>query len=165
MKRLLLLFLMWGVIFSNTSLAEEIKENTEIDINNIGSVVLVIDSVNGDILDVNKSALDFYGYSKEEFLELKINDINTLTEQEFKEVMDIAKINKEDYLELKHILKNGYIKDVEVYSSEGIISGEQQLYLVVHDISDRILIQKEARTNQYIIYFCLFLLFIFIFLY
>lgn len=160
MKRLLFLILIWVVICTNIAFAEESSKSIEIDINSIGSAVLIIDSTNGDILNVNNEALDFYGYSKEEFLGLKISDINTLTEQEVIEAMDLAKTSGKEYFEFKHLLKNGEIKDVEVYSSIELISGEQRLFSVVHDISDRVLIQNTAKRNQYIIYLCLFLLII-----
>ena len=45
------------------------------------AIKLLIDPETGRIVDANQSALDFYGYSSAEFKNLKISDINTLSQK------------------------------------------------------------------------------------
>lgn len=91
--------------------------NSESIFDNHKSVMLLIDSETGEIIDANTAAQDFYGYSKEELLQMNISDINTLSEKETKAEMQLALLEKRNYFEFKHRLANGKICDVEVYSS------------------------------------------------
>jgi PAS domain S-box-containing protein len=101
------------------------------------SVMLLIDVNSGYILDVNISALNFYGYSKEQLKNMNIAEINILNKEAIKQEMELAFLEKRNYFIFKHKLANGELKDVEVHSTPMIINGKETLFSVIHDISER----------------------------
>jgi PAS domain S-box-containing protein len=48
-------------------------------------VMLIIDKETKNFLNANESALKFYGYTKKEFLDVNVNDINMFTLKQIKE--------------------------------------------------------------------------------
>lgn len=141
------------VVFSEEYQIEKIYETH-------GSIILVIEGETGRIVDYNKAAQDFYGYSKEEFLQLNISDINRLPATEIKKEMDLAIKEERNYFIFQHQVKNGEIHHVEVYTSP-IISkeGKPLLFSIIHDITPRINAEEESRQNRQLIIFGLILLF------
>ncbi|HOO52460.1 MAG TPA: PAS domain-containing protein, partial [Alphaproteobacteria bacterium] len=71
--------------------------------------------LNGNILSSNQAFQDMLGYSKEEILNLNINQIDYLETPEItKQRIENIKQNGSDQFETKHLKKNGEIIDVEV---------------------------------------------------
>jgi len=108
------------------------------------SVMLLINPVNADIVDANPAATSYYGWSHEELTCKKITDINTLTERQVFQEMEQAKKEKRRHFFFQHILANGDIRDVEVYSGPVKLRGKQLLYSIIHDITD----SKQAEEAQ-----------------
>jgi PAS domain S-box-containing protein len=104
--------------------------------NNNKAVELLIDPTNGNIVDFNKSALQYYGYSEAEFKSMNIADINTLTKAEIAEEMQRACSEKRHYFRFQHRLASGEIRQVEVYTGPIELEDQHLLYSVVHDITD-----------------------------
>jgi len=51
------------------------------------SVMFILNPETGCIIDANKAACNFYGYKKDELINMAIHDINTLSEEQvFKEI-------------------------------------------------------------------------------
>ena len=109
------------------------------------SVILLIDPGTGAINDANPSACLFYGYKKEELINLKITDINTLSKREVFIEMKKAKSEKRNYFNFKHRLSNGAIRDVEVFSGPITMSEKSLLCSVIHDISERKSAEREKE--------------------
>ena len=135
-----------------TELASKEKRFRELFENN-KAPELIIDPVQGKIIDANNSALVYYGYSRAEITALKISDINTLTQQEvLREMVNATKENRAHYY-FKHRLANGEIRDVEVHSGPINWDGKQLNYSIIHDITARIvaenaLISAKAEAEQ-----------------
>lgn len=114
-----------------------------------GSIMLLIEPVSGRIIDVNESALKFYGYSNDEFLQMKISQINMLDAEEIFKKTSRAKENIQNRFEFPHRLKNGLIKTVEVYTSPVETEDGMVLFSIIKDITEqkrlqnRIIEQKE----------------------
>ena len=120
------------------------------------SVMLLIDSTTGDIIDANSAAADFYGYTREELTKMKISDINTLSDQEIEEEMKAAILEKRNYFEFKHRIKDGSIKDVEVYSSPASDkTGNAVLFSIVHDITAKKQAEREVISNKMMVIYLL----------
>lgn len=101
------------------------------------AIKLLIDPDNGAVIDANEAALQFYGYSKEEFQKLNISGINTLSADEIAQRMAEAMAEKRNYFVFKHKLSDGSIRDVEVYSSPVRIDGKVLLHSIIHDITEK----------------------------
>ncbi|NSW46138.1 MAG: PAS domain S-box protein [Bacteroidales bacterium] len=97
------------------------------------SIKLLINPENGKIVNANKAACEFYGYSFDEITQLNINQINILSDDEIKKAMQLEKENQCHFVNFKHRLKNGEIKEVEVYSGKIILNNQELLYSIIHD--------------------------------
>lgn len=107
------------------------------------SVQLLIDPANGNIVDVNQAACDFYGYSYQELTSIKIEDINQYSKKLIKSEMQVAIDNERNYFEFKHKLSNGTVRNVEVYSNPIQIDDKKHLISIIHDITARKIAEKE----------------------
>jgi len=100
--------------------------------------VLIIRPVDGHIIDVNETAVGFYGYDKRTLKTMTIFDINTLSEAAVKQKMTEAKQKNERYFHFQHQLKNGTIRDVKINSIPVTYHDETLLFSLVTDITDAI---------------------------
>ena len=109
------------------------------------AIILFVDPINGDILFVNDAAVEFYGYSREQLMNMNINKIITLPEEEIKAKRSMAIKQKQNYFELKHKLANGDIRDVEVYQTKLVYDNKDIFSTIVHDITEKRKIEDELK--------------------
>jgi PAS domain S-box-containing protein len=109
------------------------------------AIKLLIDPKTGGIIDANKSAAKFYGWTREELKKMKLHQINILSEDEIKSRIDKVLVQGEIQFEFRHRLKNASLRDVEVYSSKIKIGEREILHSIVHDIT------KRKRTEEALI--------------
>lgn len=109
------------------------------------AIMLIIDPKDGKIVNANKAASKFYGYSKKQLQNMYIQDINSLPNEEIKFRMQQAKLKKQNYFLFKHKLADGKIKDVEVYSTPITLKNKTLLFSIIHDISDKIQIEENLK--------------------
>lgn len=105
------------------------------------AVKLLIDPTNGKIVDANSAAANFYGYSLNVLRNMKITQINQLSEKEILEEMQKAKTEQRTFFEFVHKLADGSLRDVVVYSGPLNFKGRKLLYSIILDITD----QKKAK--------------------
>ncbi len=79
--------------------------------------MLLLKPFSGRIIEANKAATAFYGYSKEELLSMTIADINMLGKDKVEDLLTNAKYKGQKYFTFPHRLKSGEIRTVDVYSS------------------------------------------------
>ena len=115
------------------------------------AILLLIDPETEDIVDANPAAFTFYGWSKEEFLQKKVSDLNILNDEEIKQEMQNALTEKRNYFEFRHRLANGEIRDVQVFSGPIQDKGKTFLYSIVHDITSRKQAEKELQRQRRIL--------------
>jgi len=101
------------------------------------AVKLLIDPVEGWIVDANPAAAAFYGYPLETLRTLRVTDLNTLSPEDVAKEMERAKQEKRSHFLFPHRLASGEIRDVEVYSSRIAVNGRTLLLSLIHDITDR----------------------------
>lgn len=107
------------------------------------AVKLLIDPETGMILDANQAAADFYGWTREEIKQMKIWQINTLSQEEVKKEMDKALLERRVHFEFRHRRADDSIRDVEVFSSKIKINGKDVLHSIIHDITERKKVEEE----------------------
>lgn len=112
------------------------------------SVLLLIDSNSGDIVDVNPAATSFYGWSKQEMCRKNISEINMLPQPEIQEKMRSSKNKNENHFIFKHRLADKSIRDVEVYTGPIVIDNNELIFSIVHDVTDRIKIEKALHESE-----------------
>ncbi|WP_281557093.1 EAL domain-containing protein [Thalassomonas sp. RHCl1] len=117
------------------------------------AIKLIIDPAQGRILEANEAALRFYGYDKETFIGMLITDLNTLTEEEVKQEMLLAKKEARVFHNFRHRLASGDIRDVEVYSGPITVEDKTFLYSIILDVTRRkkaeqALLETEQRQRD-----------------
>jgi two-component system cell cycle sensor histidine kinase/response regulator CckA len=112
------------------------------------AVMLIIDPENGAIVDANPSAVAYYGWDQVELCQMKISQINLLTEPEIKSEMEMAKKQKRNYFLFRHRRSDGSIRDVEVFSGPVSFSEKPLLFSIINDITGRMQIEKALRDSE-----------------
>ena len=107
------------------------------------AVKLIINPLDGSIVEANNAACSFYGYSKNEIISLKISDINVLPQNKVTDEMSRAKFEEKLFFDLPHRLASGEIRDVEIYSDPIEYGQNTFLYSIIHDVTKR----KQMETN------------------
>jgi PAS domain S-box-containing protein len=112
---------------------------------NHSAVKLLIDPETGIIIDANPSAEKFYGWTRNELKQLKIQDISIETGNDLKQtIANVLNGSKNNY-EQQHILANGSFKIVDVFSSRVEIRGKAYLHSIVHDITEKKLNEEQLN--------------------
>ena len=111
-------------------------------------IMLLIYPEEGQIIDANKAALSFYGYTEKEILTLTIFDINQLNHSQINREMSRASREKRNYFQFRHQLKDGSIRDVEVFSGNIKLNGKRYLLSAIHDISDKSRLRRELIQRE-----------------
>ncbi|MGE5448590.1 MAG: PAS domain S-box protein [Bacteroidales bacterium] len=115
---------------------------------NNSAVKLLINPYDGQIVDANKAAGEYYGWSCEELRKMKIQQINTLPSKQTMAEMQKMKTSDQCRFEFMHRHKDGSLTDVEVFSSKVKIDGVNYLHSIIHDISDRKKAEKEIAHSH-----------------
>ncbi|WP_247236703.1 PAS domain S-box protein [Telluribacter sp. SYSU D00476] len=101
------------------------------------------------IKDVNNAAIEHYGYSREEFLALKVTDIRPQEDLlHFREAMRY--LNREainQFGEWRHIKKSGEIINVEITGYPIEFNGRASMLVVCNDITEKVKIGKALTES------------------
>ena len=128
---------------------ERILKNTRSMINNHQAVMLLIEPISGSIIEANKAATDFYGYTQEELLHMTIHDINMLHQAEVRALRTKAQSQGQNSLTLPHRLKSGKTRVVDVYSSPIEYDDKKVLFAIIVDVTQK---EEIAKQNEYMAY-------------
>jgi PAS domain S-box-containing protein len=110
--------------------------------------MLVIDPVSSRIVDANIRAMNFYGWDYATITSKTVNDINVLSPHEIREEMARAVSAQRTYLDFKHRLASGELRDVEVFSSPLNFNGQTHLVSVIHDVTERRRLEAQVQQSQ-----------------
>ncbi|MFQ3787073.1 diguanylate cyclase [Halomonas sp. A29] len=100
------------------------------------AIKLLIDPVDGRIVDANASAVAFYGHSLDTLKQLSITDINCLGPDEVRANLARAESCQQLFFEFRHRLASGEIRDVNVYSGPVVLDGREYLHSIIVDVTD-----------------------------
>ncbi len=148
--------LSYGIKMLQTRKARELAENKlqrsearyRSLFQNHHTVMLIIDPLDGAIVDANPAAVTYYGWDQAELCRMKISQINMLTEQEVISEMELAKKHKTNYFIFRHRRADGSIRDVEVYSGPISFSEKPLLYSIINDITERLQVETALRDSE-----------------
>jgi len=111
------------------------------------AVKLIIDPDTGDIIDANKAAVGFYGWSHEQLIRMKIQEINALSPQEVQEELEKTRNNKQTHFEFRHRRADGSVRDVDVLSSRIKVNKKYLLHSIIYDITERRLAEEKLQQT------------------
>jgi PAS domain S-box-containing protein len=109
------------------------------------AVKLILDPVTGNVLDANEAAVTFYGWTREQLLQMRIMDINTLSADEVKAELAKVKNLGRTTFEFRHRRADGTIRDVGVYASAIGTGGRSVVHSIITDITDRKRAERERE--------------------
>ncbi|MDZ7793230.1 MAG: PAS domain S-box protein [Spirochaetia bacterium] len=115
---------------------------------NSHSPMMLIEPATGNIVDVNPSASEFYGWPRVVLSNMKVQDINQLSHEEVLKEMERAREEERNVFYFKHKLSDGSIKDVEVRSSPISVKGKQLLYSIIQDITEKTIAVENLRKSE-----------------
>jgi PAS domain S-box-containing protein len=138
------------------ALAQELIKNREDQtraiIDSVNEAIIVLDLYTGDVLDMNLKMTEMYGYTREEVLKLRINQLNLgelpYTHKFFKKYMKDAAHSGPQMFEWKARHKDGRQFWVEINMRKAVISGNDRLLVAVREIAER----KRAEQIRTAIY-------------
>jgi diguanylate cyclase (GGDEF)-like protein/PAS domain S-box-containing protein len=112
-----------------------------------GSVMLLVEPSSGAIVDANRAASAFYGYSPEQLIGMPISRINTLPPDQAPLERERGLREERNHFDFRHRLASGEVRDVEVYSSPIDIDGKPLLFSVVCDVTGRKRTEESLRES------------------
>jgi len=112
------------------------------------SVMLLLNPYTSEIVDANNTAVEFYGYSREQICSMKIGEINTLNQKQITEVLDQAIKCEKNQFVFKHKLANGSIRDVSVNASPFETNKGEFLFAIITDITEKIKAEEKNKNND-----------------
>ena len=117
---------------------------------NDSDAVMIFDADTRQFEDANKAALDLYGYSKEEFLTLKVEDISAereKTRSSVKKIRDGGVFPKRVLL-LYFKRKDDSVFPGEISAGRFSIAGCRKICAAVRDITERMKAQEDLKKNE-----------------
>ncbi len=127
---------------------EIVKNRFENMFKNHASIMLLIDSNDGKIIDANQSAENFYGYTLNELKQMDMSKINQAGISELKGNYEQVKNSIKKSFIFSHKLKNGQIKIVEVNSSPIETSHGIILFSIIKDITKEQALENEILKEK-----------------
>ena len=129
--------------------AESLEKKMETFFDNLPVISFILDAEKGIFIDVNKKALDFYGYSKEELINQPVTLINPFSSE--KEQLDFRiKAVKEgsNFAVFKHRLKNGEVRDIESSISSTVYNNKTYTQVTITDITEKKLLEDKLKESE-----------------
>ncbi len=113
----------------------------------------IYDSETLVFLDVNAAAIAHYGYSREEFLSMRITDIRPPEDvARVLQLIELRRRGEVDYFQpagaWRHRLRDGRIIDVEIVSHPIDIRGGKAVLVVANDVTDRKRAEEDLRKSE-----------------
>ena len=109
----------------------------------------VFDRASGEFLDVNQAACAHYGYSREEFLAMRIGDIRAPEEAPAPHESFARSAARRDGISIsRHRRKDGRPIDVEISARDFTYEGRPATLAALNDIGERLVLEEQLRQAQ-----------------
>ena len=110
--------------------------------------MILIDPDDGQIMDANTAAVNFYGYTLKTLKENNISFFSTSSYADIKDtIIEFIKGRKKSSI-YQHRLASGEIRDVEIWAGPLDVNNKKILYTISHDITGRILAEKALFESE-----------------
>jgi PAS domain S-box-containing protein len=107
------------------------------------SPMWVVDRDSQRFLQVNETAIDNYGYSKEEFLEMSVQNLRLPGDKT--DFADLFKLGKRYHYVTRHVYKNKQIIDIEMRCNSITVGHKQAILAIGQDVTDQ---QKHIKAIE-----------------
>lgn len=109
----------------------------------------VYDTETLKFLEINQAAIEHYGYSREEFLSMTVEDIHHIENN-----LALFNDSKQSGLsinsagEWRHIKKNGEVIDVKISSRGLVLNNRETRHVVIQDITERKIAERALHDKM-----------------
>jgi len=110
---------------------------------NSPEAILIFDPETMKYTDANHTALDLYGYTKDEFLQLTPYDLSAEKDKTLAYLEDLNKKGRTEPVEMLQKRKDGSLWPAEIYSSYFEMKGKNLFITQIRDISERKQLEEE----------------------
>jgi PAS domain S-box-containing protein len=137
------------LVKERTSQLKESEENYKILFEKSPLPLWIYDRETFKILEVNDAAINLYGYSRQEFLQIDMLSIRH--EEDIQDFLDVSKNNTEELRHMgvkTHIKKNKDEVQVLIFSRNIVYGGRQGKLVLLMDVSEKIKIENELIKSE-----------------
>ena len=103
---------------------------------NNAAVQLVVDAHDSSIVDANRAACEYYGYTLEEFTTKTVFDINPNSAEKIRSIFRESAQRGSNHFVTQHFRADHSIRDVEIFNGKISIDGRDLLHVIVYDITE-----------------------------
>ncbi|HEX4046953.1 MAG TPA: PAS domain S-box protein, partial [Elusimicrobiota bacterium] len=113
------------------------------------NAIVIIDGKTHRVEDVNTAALALYGYTKEEFLRLRVEDISAEPERT-RESLDqrVVGMIRDTIPLIRHKKKSGQVFPVEIATSVCLVEGRKKGIGVIRDLTESLEQEREIKRSE-----------------
>jgi len=108
--------------------------------------MLVIDPSRSLIVDANGAASSFYGWPVAELCGQPVSQIASLPPDELRAALDLTVASSRGHFTTRHQMRDGELRDVEVFSAVITMENQRRVVAIVTDITARL--QAERKAEQ-----------------
>jgi PAS domain S-box-containing protein len=112
------------------------------------AVQLLVDPLDGTLIDANRAAASYYGIPLHQLTALTFDDINLQPFAELSGAMNTMRDRQVQSFLCRHRLASGELRDVEIFPSPIKIGGWSLLHLLVHDVTERRRLEESLRERE-----------------
>jgi len=122
---------------------------------NHSAVMILLDPDTGEIMNANRAAADFYGWSIEELKQMSIQQLTSINAEEVKSNLYKCRTAEQSRILFEHRRADGSLRNVEVFSNLVRVADKELLYVIIHDITKRKNAEERslavfiAKQNEY----------------
>ena len=110
--------------------------------------MLLVDPADGSIVDANHAAAIFYGWSRPQLLGLNLSGLSMLPAGALASRIEEAVAAAQTHFLCRHRRADGSEPDVEVHAAPVRARGRSLLYLIVHDVTERVALQSALADSE-----------------
>lgn len=110
------------------------------------AVMLLISPATGRIMDANRSASKFYGYSVEQLRSMNIKELDQISEEESVNLLRNSTLGKVLNHVLTQKLASGEVRTVEINSSLIENQDGEVIFSIINDVTNRAEAEKQRET-------------------
>jgi diguanylate cyclase (GGDEF)-like protein/PAS domain S-box-containing protein len=113
----------------------------------VQTVQLILEPDDGRIVEANPAACRFYGWSREELITKRIDEISLRSQSDQRASLEEKRIGAVAPFLSRHRLASGEVRDVEVTTAPVDVAGKRLLFSIVHDVTDARRAEAESQRN------------------
>jgi PAS domain S-box-containing protein len=116
--------------------------------NSYAAIQIIVDPESGRIIDANRAAAEFYGWSIGELRRMNIRQINTHLNDFDVHHSKAINTGKQSKSICQHSRADGEERNVEVFRTRISIGDRTYIHVVIHDISERLMTEKRLMESE-----------------